>query len=337
MRTLPADCGCNLRHLLRWTKPVEARHQRRLETRRNWRRSRRARRTGAGLDGRLGDLLGKQRQAVGSSHDLGARLRRQPTFADVVDESADLVARQPAERHRCDMGLADRRGPELRPADNDKQRTHGADRADESPHNLERRRVGPLGVFQHEENRPCAGKRLDLRDQRPHDHPPVALRGRLVWPLGVAMQRQQVRDQGRVLRRCRRPRPGEQGRELFALDRGGVPAREPCHVLHLPDNRVERAVATVRRAVVAQAQLGLVGHAAEELCREPRLADAGVARNNDNLPAAGLCGLPKLEQPRGLLRRPTKALSLAPCSASKRLSTALGARTVQALIGQSSP
>src|SRR6516165_5038113 len=77
MRELAANCRPDLRHLLAGTEPVEPRHERGIEARRDrqcWRRNRGNRARGGSLapcfQHRLGHLLYEQRNTVGTLDDV---------------------------------------------------------------------------------------------------------------------------------------------------------------------------------------------------------------------------------------------------------------------------
>ena len=57
---------------------------------------------------------------------------------------------------------------------------------------------------------------------------------------------------------------------------------------HLADDRIERAVGVLRRTEIAQARVRLSSEAFQKRCREPRLADAGLAGKQHHLAFAAL-------------------------------------------------
>ena len=71
---------------------------------------------------------------------------------------------------------------------------------------------------------------------------------------------------------------------------------------------------------VAQPELRFVGNVTKTLSRQPRLADARLARENEDLAAAGLGGLPKVDEPAGLAFAPDKGAEL---RAAQRLEATL--------------
>src|SRR5580700_1372380 len=69
----------------------------------------------------------------------------------------------------------------------------------------------------------------------------------------------------------------------------------------LVDARKQRAVLVMRRAEIAQASMRLVLQARRKRRDHPRLADAGLARDQHNLAVAGLGALPAPQQEIDLL------------------------------------
>src|SRR6516225_6159022 len=66
---------------------------------------------------------------------------------------------------------------------------------------------------------------------------------------------------------------------------------------------MQDAVAVIGRALIAQPRVRLVRHLGGELSGEPRLADAGLTRKQDDLAGAGP-GLAQAVAQQGALRRP---------------------------------
>ena len=98
------------------------------------------------------------------------------------------------------------------------------------------------------------------------------------------------------------------------------------------------AVLVVRRAEVAQANVRLARDPLLQRSGETRLADARLARKQNNLTLAALGSLPAPEQQFDLLLAPDqRRLPPEGCSASKRFSTALSPKTRQARTGSAKP
>src|SRR5882757_7797658 len=71
--------------------------------------------------------------------------------------------------------------------------------------------------------------------------------------------------------------------------------------LQLPDHRVERDVAVVRRALVAQPEMLAFGNALTQRAEHPRLADAGRTGQQHHLSLAGTGQLPAVKQQANLV------------------------------------
>ncbi|HKN29675.1 MAG TPA: hypothetical protein VJY34_18025 [Roseiarcus sp.] len=92
----------------------------------------------------------------------------------------------------------------------------------------------------------------------------------------------------------------EQRVELVEPGLGVVLARKPRRPRHVADGRIERAVDVLRRAEVAHPHMRLARQPLEERRRQPRLADAGLAGDEHDLPFARFRLVPTPEQQFGL-------------------------------------
>src|SRR5262249_19363860 len=93
------------------------------------------------------------------------------------------------------------------------------------------------------------------------------------------------------------------GFELFELRLGRALGGEARGAPQRHDKGVQNAVAMIGRALIAQPGVGLVRDLGGELSAEPRLADAGLAREQDDLAGAGP-GLAQAVAQQGALLRP---------------------------------
>src|SRR6516165_3120832 len=93
------------------------------------------------------------------------------------------------------------------------------------------------------------------------------------------------------------------GFKLVELSRRRVPGGEAGGTTQRHDKGVQDAVAVIGRALIAQPGVRLVRDLGSELSAEPRLADAGLAREQDDLAGAGP-GLAQAVAQQGTLRRP---------------------------------
>src|SRR6516162_4595734 len=91
-------------------------------------------------------------------------------------------------------------------------------------------------------------------------------------------------------------------RASLAASRAGHRGRGGRHA-PIARQGMEHAVAVIGRALIAQPRVRLVRDLGGELSAEPRLADAGLAREQDDLAGAGP-GLAQAVAQQGALRRP---------------------------------
>ncbi len=84
--------------------------------------------------------------------------------------------------------------------------------------------------------------------------------------------------------------------ELVELLLGRVVTREPQGALEIVDDRVERAVDVVRRAMEAQACRALFFQMPAQLAQDAALADARLAGQQHHLAFAVLRQVPALDQ-----------------------------------------
>src|SRR6185437_2227594 len=151
------------------------------------------------------------------------------------------------------------------------------------------------------EDRQPAGLRLDAAAERV-ERALLALRRREIGRRPArrrALDRQQVGDQRGVLRR--RPEIAQHAVELVEPDAGIVAAFEPGGPLDLADHRLERAVAVMRQAEIAQPPVRLALDAFHQRARQSRLADAGLAGEQHHPAGALLDLLPMAQQEAELL------------------------------------
>ena len=139
-----------------------------------------------------------------------------------------------------------------------------------------------MRVLDDDQDRRPARDRLDAPGQSLHRLPPPLGRGEV--QLGIAAvvrQRQHLGDKRGVLGGGGGQR--EQRVELVELRLGVLSAREPGATDQVADDRIERAVRVLGRAEIAQPRVPLVCQPVEKRGREPRLADARFAREQNDL------------------------------------------------------
>src|SRR5262249_14937214 len=83
-----------------------------------------------------------------------------------------------------------------------------------------------------------------------------------------------------------------------------VIVRHSGSMLHLADDRKERAVGVLWRAKITQPRMRLGGQPFQQRGRKPRFADAGLARKQQHLAFTGLCSRPAPQQQFALLFTP---------------------------------
>jgi len=209
---------------------------------------------------------------------------------------------------------------------------------DRAVEQLERGRVRPMRVLEDHQHRPAKRQRLDLGQQRGQ--------GQLALSLGVLRQRW-VAALGRESKKVGEQSSGfdtgltrlrEQRFELVEPDLGPVVSLKASSPFELRDERVERAVAVMRRAKKTAALV----------CGSSRSRSSSAAIRRD-LPMPGspetstICPSPAFARCHRRTNRsissprPTSGVSAVTRNASNRLSTALGCNTCQAGTASVSP
>jgi hypothetical protein len=113
-------------------------------------------------------------------------------------------------------------------------------------------------------------------------------------------QRQQLGDQRPIFRRRRDLR--QQCVELVELRRLRLIRREAGGIFEVADDRIEGAVGVMRRAEIAQAHVRRTRQFLEQRGGQAGLADAGLARDQDDLPFAACRLIPTPAQQLDFLR-----------------------------------
>ena len=257
MGELAADHGADLGELLDRGQPVEPRHQRIVQVRRDRKRRQRARKlvviASVGHQARFehcpGQLLEEQGHAVGTLQDLIQDLGRQRLAAgDLKGHRSPLTPAEAVERQRRHVRLARPRRAELRPVGDhyeDRQATRSLDHHVEQ---LQSRGVGPVQVFIQLEHGPLAGEPGQLLDQDLEGALLLALRAKVQGAVAIISRDAQQRpDQRRRLVQLLGAL-SEQRLQLGESVRGFVMGGEARRPLQLRDDRVERAVGVVGRA-----------------------------------------------------------------------------------------
>ena len=157
-----ADDGADLRQLARPGVAVETCHQRTVERRRN------RHGLGAGRDLEavaaihdefqlkhgLGQLLDEERDAVGADDDLAQQRRRHRLVArEMLHDRLTLRSRQAIDRQHLCISMIDQRRRLLRPIGDEQQQTARRDTAGDRLQKLQRRRIEPVRVLDHHQQR----------------------------------------------------------------------------------------------------------------------------------------------------------------------------------------
>ena len=228
-------------------------------------------------------LVGEERVAgadvVHGAHEIGLRVDARM----MGDQLADGGLAQPPQRHRSrgplqpaqhggEIRVAARLVVAVRPQD---EQRHLVQRAADELERPERRLVHPVQVVEHDDERRARGAGREERRERLEQAEAgvVAVRGRR---LGDVAQR------GAQLGRHRRE-PRRARREVLGQLRGRPGPRELAHDLRPRPHR--RCAAAVPAGAPHDGRAALTGPRSH-LARERRLADAGLAGQQDDLVAA---------------------------------------------------
>ena len=310
---LAADRGADLGDLLDRRVAVEPRHQRVAQRRGDGHAARRADVVEAladepqlaRLEDRASQLLDVQRHAVGLREDALEQVVRQRLAAgEPRHQRAALRARQLRQVERGDVAVPPPDRHELGPVRQHDQERDRAHPVDQQVEHLDRRRVGPVQVFEQHHARLAAGRGLGDVNQRAQRLALVALRRhrqRAVARLGVDRE-----HRGDVAHVGERPAvlADDQRFELVEARLGGLVARELESALEVVDARPVGAVQVVRRALHAHRARALALQALAQRAEDAALADARLAGEQHHLALAVLRQRPALEQQPDLLLAP---------------------------------
>src|SRR6516225_9037050 len=176
----------------------------------------------------------------------------------------------------------------------DQQDWQAVDPRENEVEELPRSGIDPMQILEDHQYRLRSGDPFELPQQRRESALLLALWAQLEWRETVAAgQGQQLHQQRDVAGRGRRC---EQRRQLVEFCLGPVVPDEPGAAFELGDERIERAVLMMRRAEIAQAGVGLGSDVLGKCRREPRLADARLARDQHHPSFAALSLLPAADK-----------------------------------------
>ena len=171
MRELPPDRRPDLRYLPGRAEPVEPRHQRCVQTRRDRqdrRRNRCNRAPGRALalrlQHRLRHLLDEERNAIGALDDLRQHIRRQRLVPDQTrDDCGRFTLPKPVERKARHIRLSHPRRVELGAERHDQQRRKCFNPVDDPAEHFQARGVDPVHVLEDHQHRFPACQPCELR------------------------------------------------------------------------------------------------------------------------------------------------------------------------------
>ncbi len=152
-----------------------------------------------------------------------------------------------------------------------------------------------MGILEDHQHRALTRQSLDLRNERLQRSLPLLLRGQTERGVAAIVgKRQHIGKQRDVVarRKCLR----EKGIELIESSPGFIIVRQPGGTFHLANDWIKCAVRVLRAAEIAQARVQLGGEMLHQRCREPRFADASLARQQYNLAFPRLCPGPTPKQ-----------------------------------------
>jgi hypothetical protein len=199
------------------------------------------------------------------------------------------------------MRLRRPRWAELRPVGDQQKHRQALEALDGQAQKLLRGRVAPVHVLIGEQHRLRRREPFELLEQRRQRQLLLALRSQIERRVAAfRRQAEQRRDQRhRLLRPVGAAR--QEGFELGESRLGRLVARESGRALHLLDQRMQRTGRVVRRALVEQAYVGLVLEPRAHFPHQTRLANSGLAGQQDDMPLAVFGLLPPAQQQRDLL------------------------------------
>ena len=242
-----SDRGADLRHVLGRGEPVEARHQRGLQRRRYRERRQRSVEHVAvrhltqqpALEQRAGQFLDEQRHAVGVRENLlddGVGQRLVP--GDAGNDAGAVAAAKAAQRHHRHMRLADPGRLELRPDRDDQQHRQVGGAGNRSVEQIERCRIDPVGVLEHDQHGALRRSAVELVEQGGERHLPLLLRADRQCRIALVRRHsQQLGDERDIAWQISRRRL-EQGREPVELCSGAAARFEIRRPLELRDERM---------------------------------------------------------------------------------------------------
>ena len=264
MREFASNRRPDLSQLLGGTEPVEPRHKRCMQARRDChcRRGNQGRRPlglafACCLQHRLCHLLHEQGDAVGALDDVLPDIGRQRLVPDdVVDQGADFTGGQRGEGEGGHMRLSDPGRLEFRPERHDEQRAEAPNPVNGPTEHFQAGGVGPMRILEDDQHRTLARQGLHLRDERVQRSFPALLGCQFERGIAsIVRQRQHLGQERGVLRGCRGL--SKEHIELVEFRLRGIVVHQAGSTFHLSNGRMKCAVGVLRRAETAQARVRL--------------------------------------------------------------------------------
>ena len=265
MGELPSDGSADLRHFLDRAKPIEPRNQRGLQRRRYGERRKRcvehvaswASHATAPLSSSvLAQFLDEQRHAIGVRKNLlddgvGQRL----ALGDAVDDAGAVAAAEAAQGQHRHMRLADPGRLDLRPERDDQQHRQIGGAGNRSIEQVERCRIDPMGVLDHDQDRALRRLAVELVEKRGESHLPLLLRADCQRRVAAVRRHGQKTRHISARSRGRFFAVGLSNASSLSSFASALLARlEARGPLELRNERVEGAVRVVRGAEIAKAE-----------------------------------------------------------------------------------
>jgi hypothetical protein len=219
----------------------------------------------------------------------------------MLGQGLDLGGCQAVECYAGDVREAGPRRLVFRPEGDQHQYWQGADALDRQIEHFERTRIGPVDVLEQHQDRSLPRQCFELVEQGRERQAALLRRAQCERRIAVAGRDRQQGSKERCGFRDARRR--QYGFELVELRLRRVLGGEAGGATQLHDKGVQDAVAVIGRALILQPRVPLARDLGGELSGEPRLADAGFAREQDNLAGPGPGRAQTVEQ-QGVLRCP---------------------------------
>src|SRR5262249_47732945 len=173
----------------------------------------------------------------------------------------------------------------LRPASHDQEDAHLRKAQDRATEELEGSRVGPVHVFEDDENGSHLSKTCKLIDERVQRAFLAALRiGVQRWTTAVRGDRKQCCKKRNDLFQRGSSAP-QQSFQLIELHQWGIVYRETRGMLELANDRMERAIDVIRRALIAQRDMRFIGDELAEGLDNARLAIPASPKSTRTCPS----------------------------------------------------